>query len=309
MNHQTKSQQTGNVHDKSACQPQVHQAYTSASGHQSQQTHSDGQVLNLLQNMTANIQSLNNRMEKIKVQSVASPPQLVSSSDSGSVPVYGCPAITDIPSHLQVPGLDMQNKHILWTPITSAGVSLPLPVDSCCSISLVSQAHADFICQNCPNLTFTKLRNPIPAAVATPVSKLSVVGVLQGPITWENGRPSAFSMLVVPGLSWPILFGQNYLRMTQAHTDHAELTVHFRDPALGFTIKCTDSNPLQAFPSLSSPPAQPGQEQESCEQPFTRPSVNVTCLLTVFPPPTQPQRHVILHKDYNFHFVLFWLPH
>ena len=48
VNHQTKSQQTGNIHDKSVCQPQVHQAYTSASGHQSQQTDSNGQVLNLL---------------------------------------------------------------------------------------------------------------------------------------------------------------------------------------------------------------------------------------------------------------------
>ena len=202
-------------------------------------------------------------MEKIEVQSTAPPLQPLSSSDSGSVPVYGCPAITAIPSQLQVPALDLQNKHILWTPTTSAGVSMPLPIDSCCSISLVSQAHADFICQKCPNLTFTKLPNPIPVAVATPVSKLSAVGVLQVPITWENGRPSVFSMLVVPGLSWPILFGQNHLRMTQAHTDHAELTVHFRDPALGFTIKCRDSNPLQAFPSLSSPPAQTGQKQGS----------------------------------------------
>ena len=299
VNHQTKIQQTGNIHDKSVCQPQAHQACTYPSGHQSQQIDSYGQVLNLLQSMTANIQSLNNGMEKIEVQSTAPQPQPLSSSDSGSVPVYGCPAITAIPGHLQVPGLDLQNKHILWTPITSAGVSLPLPIDSCCSISLVSQAHADFICQKCPNLTFTKLPNPIPVAVATPVSKLSTVGVLQVPIIWENGRPSVFSMLVVPGLSWLILFGQHHFRMTQAHTDHAELTVHFRDPALGFTIKCRDSNPLQAFPSLSSPPVQTGQKQESGEQPFSRPSVNVTRLLTAFPPPTQSQRHVILHKGYN----------
>ena len=81
-------------------------------------------------------------------------------------------------------------------------------------------------------MTFTKLPNPIPVAVATPVSKLNAVGVSQVPITWENGRPSIFSMLVVPGVSWPILFGQNHLRMTQAHTDPVELTVHFRDPAL-----------------------------------------------------------------------------
>ena len=229
VNHQTKSQQIGNIHDKSVHQPQAHQAYTSASRDPSQQTDSNGQIINLLQHITANIQSLNNCMEKIEVKSVAPfvapPPQLLSSSDSGSVPAYGCAAITAILSHLQVPGLDLQNKHIVWTPITSAGVSLPLPVDSCCSILLVSQVHADFICQKCPNLTFTKLHNLIPVVVATPVSKLSVVGVLQVPITFENGRPSVFSMLVVPGLLWLILLGQNHLHMTQAHTDHAELTV------------------------------------------------------------------------------------
>ena len=83
VNHQTKIPQTGSIQDKSACQPQAHQAYTSASGHQSQQTDTNGQVLNLLQNVTANIQSLNNRMEKIEVQSTAPPLQPLSSSDSG----------------------------------------------------------------------------------------------------------------------------------------------------------------------------------------------------------------------------------
>ena len=87
--------------------------------------------------------------------------------------------------------------------------------------------------------------------------------------------------------------------MTQAHTDHAELTAHFRGPALGFNIKCRDSNPLHAFPSSSSPLVQTSQKQENSEQLFTRPSVNVTCLLTAFPPPTQPLWQVILHKGYN----------
>ena len=86
VNHQTKIPQTGSIHDKSTCQPQGHQAYTSASGHQSQQTDTNGQVLNLLQNMTANIQSLNNRMEKIEVQSTAPRLQPLSSSDLGVGP-------------------------------------------------------------------------------------------------------------------------------------------------------------------------------------------------------------------------------
>ena len=81
-------------------------------------------------------------------------------------PAYSYPAITAIPNHLLIPALDLANKHILWTPITSAGVSLPLPIDSCCSLSLVSKAHADVIALKHPHLTFTKLPSSLPVAVA-----------------------------------------------------------------------------------------------------------------------------------------------
>ena len=43
-----------------------------------------------------------------------------------------------------------------------------------------------------------------------------------------NSICSTFSMLVVPGLSWPILFGQNHLRQTK----------HFNHPSMHFAIKC-----------------------------------------------------------------------
>ena len=145
---------------------------------------------------------------------------------SSPVPAYGCPAVTAIPNHLSIPALDLANKHILWTPITSAGVSLPLPIDSCCSLSLFSKAHADVIAQKHPHLTFTKLQNSLPVAVANPSSQLKAIDLMEVPIIWENGRPSIFCMLVVPGLAWPILFGQNHLSKPKAHTDHSGLTVH-----------------------------------------------------------------------------------
>ena len=145
-------------------------------------------------------------------------------------PAYSCPAVPAIPNHLSISDLDLANKHILWTPITSAGVALPLPLDSCCSLSLVSKAHAHTIAQKHPQLTFTKLPSPLPVAVATPSSQLQATGAMQVPIVWENGCPSIFSMLVVPGLAWPILFGQNHLRKTQAYTNHAALQVYFADP-------------------------------------------------------------------------------
>ena len=78
------------------------------------------------------------------------------------------------------------------------------------------------------------------------------IGNLQVPIIWGNARASTFNMLVVPGLAWPILFGQNHLRMLQAHTDHARLRVRFDHPSLKFTITCCDENPFVAFPSLAN---------------------------------------------------------
>ena len=119
----------------------------------------------------------------------------------------------------------MDTHHISWS-------CLPLSLDSCCSLLLVSKAHAETIAQKHPQLTFTKLPNPLTVAVANHSSKLQAIGVMQVPVVWENGRPSIFSMLVVPGLVWSIRFGQNHLRKTQAHTNHAGLQVYFADPQL-----------------------------------------------------------------------------
>ena len=52
--------------------------------------------------------------------------------------LYGMPALSQLPSDVKVAYLDLANKNILWCPISSAGVSLPLPLDTCCSVPLVS---------------------------------------------------------------------------------------------------------------------------------------------------------------------------
>ena len=183
-------------------------------------------------------------------------------------PAYSCLAVMAIPNHLSIPDLDLANKHILWAHITSAGVALPLPLYSCCSLSLVSKAYAETFGLKHPQLTFTNLPSPLPVAVANPFSHLQAIGVMQVPIVWENGRPSIFSMLVVPGHAWPILFGQNHLCKTQAYINHAALQVYFADPQLNFIVKCHDANPLYAFPSLRN-------QSFSSASPFS-PSTNVT---------------------------------
>ena len=187
--------------------------------------------------------------------------------------VYGMPATPSMAPVSSVSAPDLANRNILWTKVTSAGVSLPLPLDSCCSVSLVSQNHATLVSKSRPDLLFTKLEQPIPVSVAGPSSTLRAVGTMQVPIIWENGRLATFTMLVVPQLSWPILFGQNHLRSTDAHIFSKDLRVYFAAPSMNFYVTCYDSSPLAAFPSLKPP------------QPSSCSAANVTCLLTPFPVP------------------------
>ena len=173
-----------------------------------------------MQSLTARIDKLETLPHSASASQTAAPQDIFSQA-----PAFGNPAITAVPSNLQISDLDLANKNILWTRVTSAGIPLPLPLDSCCSLSLVSQAHAEVICKTHPTMQFTKLSTPLPVSVANPHAQLKAIGTVQVPIIWENGRASIFSMLVVPHLTWPLLFGQNHLRMIQAHTDHAGLKV------------------------------------------------------------------------------------
>ena len=144
-------------------------------------------------------------------------------------------------------------------------------------------------------MKLTKLSTPLSVSVlANPQAQLHAIGSLQVPIIWDNGRASVFSMLMVPQLAWPILFGQNHLGMIQAHTDHAGLKVRFDHPALNFTITCCDENPLKVFPSLIN---QNSSQPEGTTSYSTVPTT--TCLLTSMPPPSQPRECVTLHRGFN----------
>ena len=73
--------------------------------------------------------------------------------------VFGLPAVTN-------PAGSLKERHILWTPVISAGEKLPLPLDSCCSVSLVSRSHADLVASKCPKLKYQSLENPIAVSIS-----------------------------------------------------------------------------------------------------------------------------------------------
>ena len=237
-------------------------------------------------------------MEKVEGQPQASShisgpdPTQAQSLDQELGKTYGLPVVA-LPNHLSLSKLHLGKKNILWTHITFAGVPLPLPLDTCCSLSLVSKAHADIVCQKFPSAQFTKLEKALPVAVATPESQLSAIGILQVPIVWKTGKPCTFSMLVVPRLVWPILFGQNHLDMIGAKTDHTNSIVTFTDPDINFSVSCPNENSLDLYPWLGNPDSTPRSGTSSANV------ITPVCMLTSTPTPSQPNEPVKLHQGFN----------
>ena len=94
-------------------------------------------------------------------------------------------------------------------------------------MSLVSHSHADLVAYKCRQLKYQSLEKPVAVSVAVAKAQLQAVGTMEIPIQWNNGKETTFQMLVVPGLPWPILFGENHLHSTQALVDHADPSIHF----------------------------------------------------------------------------------
>ena len=190
--------------------------------------------------------------------------------------VFGLPAVAN-------PGGTLKERHILWTPVVSAGEKLPLPLDSCCSVSLVSHSHADRVASKRPQLNYQSLEKPVAVSVADANVQLQAVGTMEIPIQWNNGKETTFQMLVVPGLSWPILFGENHLHSTEALVDHADPSIDFRHPSMSFKIACSLQNPLPEASHHGS-----------------NTHAGVTCLLTGAPFPGHSSGPSKLNRGLNF---------
>ena len=83
--------------------------------------------------------------------------------------VFGLPVVTNTAGKLK-------ERHILWTPVVSAGEKLPLPLDSCCSVSFVSRSHADYVASKRPHSKYQSLETPVTVSVADSISQLKAVG-------------------------------------------------------------------------------------------------------------------------------------
>lgn len=189
-------------------------------------------------------------------------------ADSSPV-LFGMPTVSPSPADLTV----NLNRSILSCPVKSAEKEITLPLDSCCSVTLCSLAHAQYVQAKRPELKFRKLDKQVPVQMADTSSALNAVGVQEVPILWHPGKETVHVALVVPNMSWPVLFGENHLAAAQALSDHAAKTVTFRHPSMQFTVQCQQ-------PSSPAPKA-----------------AAVTCLLTGHP--GLHPRKTVLHRGLN----------
>ena len=204
------------------------------------------------------------------------PAPVTSDQPSASPPLFGLPAVT-FPVSSVKPEAQLQNRNILWTSNTSAGERLPLPLHSCCSVSLVSKLHADFVASKPPDLKYCTLEGRISVTAAVPKSNLTAVATMEIPITWETITGTVFTMLVIPGLVWPILFVENHLYITQALVDHHVPAVTFRNTSSYMSIA-----PLTIHLKASLPNASLSHQSG---QTASKAHVSVTRLPIVAPPP------------------------
>lgn len=160
--------------------------------------------------------------------------------------------------------------------MTSADQSITLSLDSYCSVSLVTADHAIAITTN-----IRSCQNPFlsPSLMQSQISPPLPPWMFPG-ITWSNGRESIFTMLVVPHLSWPILFGENHLHATKALVDHDQPSITFRHRSMQFTVPCSLDNPLTRFTSTTAPASHAPSNNSRDNY---KPHVGVTCLLTKTP--------------------------
>ena len=150
-----------------------------------------------------------------------------------------------------MPEAQLQQRNILWTSVTSAGQHLPLPLDSCCSVSLVSRVHADFIASKRPNLKYCPLEEPFSVTATYLKSNIKAVATMEIPITWETKTETVFTMIVIPVLVWPMLFGENHL-----HVTHLWLIIMLRPSRFGIQVCSFMSKALSIIHSKAWQPLQ-----------------------------------------------------
>ena len=113
------------------------------------------QLTSTVSNLSSCVSKLANNTQAVTQVTSSSPNEPPRAPTTSNTNVIGMPAISNLENCKVNQGL--QQRNILWTRVNSGGIDLPLPIDSCFSVSLVSGAHTDHLLKTNSQLKYTPL--------------------------------------------------------------------------------------------------------------------------------------------------------
>ena len=125
----------------------------------------------------------------------------------------------------------------MYLPAKCCGVVQHLPIDSGCTITMISGRQHNHVQRSRPEAKFLPFEKKIPITNVEEGNCLYAIGIGEAPwgLTGEDGREveNWYDALVVPGIAWDGLFGENHLEDLDVVTYHRERIVEFRAPGFG----------------------------------------------------------------------------
>ena len=111
------------------------------------------QLTSTVSNLLSCVSKLVNNAHAVTQVTTSSPNEPPRALTTSNTNVIGMPAVSNLENCKVNQGL--QQRNILCTTVNSGGIDLPLPIDSCCSVSLVSGAHTDHLLKTNSQLKYT----------------------------------------------------------------------------------------------------------------------------------------------------------
>ena len=136
----------------------------------------------------------------------------------------------------QIPPI-LSDKGILTTDVTCQHLSFELPIAS--GYPAVSETFASELISRNTSLSRLPLTSSLLSTIsAANCDSLCPCETIEFPITRNNGQTTHLHMLVIPNLTFSIIFGNNHPKKTRATIDHGNQQIHFKHQGMNFSVSC-----------------------------------------------------------------------
>lgn len=127
---------------------------------------------------------------------------------------------------------------ILVTDVIFGNKTVHLPMSNKFPFSCVSEEFSKELMNSVHVKPSNQLPSNIPWAFIAENKVYRPTQVVQVPVTWTNGHSSSFAMLVVPGLPFKVIFGDNHLQKTESDLDLTKNSIYFKHKDMNFCAYC-----------------------------------------------------------------------